>query len=232
KLYFEAVREEVRGYPMDGWPFPQIEKYKNISLKDFLKRQGASNDAVRYIAQGFEDDSLMDFAHDATSHAVPKLWKIRGGNDRLPFAMADSLREKIRYGAAVQRIEQDAKGVRAIYTAAGQHHIESADRMICTIPFTVLRSIEVRPRWTPGKAEAIEKLYIGPVARVFVQTRTRFWEREGLNGFATVDQPMEIWSPTYKTPGKRGIVMSYIYEQLAREYSALPAAQQIERTLD
>src|SRR5262249_2632476 len=69
------------------------------------------------------------------------------------------------------------------------------------------------------------------VARVLVQTRTRFWEREGLNGFATVDQPMEIWSPTYNQPGKRGIVMSYIYEKLAGEYSGLSPQAQIDRTL-
>ena len=80
-------------------------EHVETALNSFsMRRQGASRDAIRYMAEGFEDDSLMDFAHDATSHAVPKLWKIRGGNDRLPFAMADGLREKIRYGAAVQRI--------------------------------------------------------------------------------------------------------------------------------
>jgi monoamine oxidase len=231
KLYFETVREEVRGLPQDGWPFPQVEKYKNISYGEFLKRQGASPDAIRFLAQGFEDDSLMDFAHDATSHAVPKLWKIRGGNDRLPHGMAESLREKIRYGAAAQRIEHDRSGVRATYTAGGTHHVENADYMICTIPFTVLRHIEVSPQWSAEKGAAIRSLYLGPVARVFVQTKSRFWEKDGLNGFAATDQAMEIWSPTYKAPGTRGIVMSYIYEQLAREYSALPREQQIERTL-
>jgi monoamine oxidase len=67
---------------------------------------------------------------------------------------------------------------------------------------------------------------------VFVQTDSRFWEADGRNGFATVDQPMEIWSPTFKEPGRRGIMMSYIYENLAVEYSALSEADQVKRALD
>ena len=88
------------------------------------------------------------------------------------------------------------------------------------------------PGWSASKANAVRNMYMGKVARVLVQTRTRFWERDGLNGFATVDQPMEIWSPTYNQPGKRGIVMSYMYEDLAREYSELPPQVQIDRTLE
>jgi len=95
----------------------------------------------------------------------------------------------------------------------------------------VLRSIEVAPGWSAGKARAVQELYLGPVARVYVQTHSRFWERQGLNGFATTEQPLELWSPTYNQPGTRGILMTYIYEDLAREYSALEPEQQIERTL-
>lgn len=230
-LYFDRLREEIRALPDAGWPFNDFARYKDVSFADYLKGQGASPDAIQYLTFGFEEDSLLDFAHDALSHAVPMLWKIRGGNDRLPHAMAGLLREKIRYGAEVRRIEQTPSETRVTYVAGGVTHTESAARVICTLPFTVLRDIEVSPAWSPPKADAVRRMYLGPVARVFVQTRTRFWERQGLNGFATVDQPLEIWSPTYDQPGSRGIVMSYIYEDLAREYSQLSANAQIERTL-
>ena len=106
--------------------------------------------------------------------------------------------------------------MRVTYLSGGMLHTETADRLICTIPFTVLRDIEVSPTWSAGKDRAIRDLYMGRVARVFVQTRTRFWEQQKLTGFATVDQPMEIWNPTFNQPGTRGILMSYIYERLAR----------------
>jgi monoamine oxidase len=232
KLYFDSLREEIRALPEAGFPYPGFDRYKDVSFGEFLRHQGASSDAIAYLTQGFEDDSLLDFAHDAVSHAVPKLWKIRGGNDLLPRAMAEPLAQQIRYGAEVKRIDQSTDGVRVTFTAGGTHHVEPADRVICTIPFTVLRSIGIAPALSAGKADSVRKLYLGPVARVFVQTRTRFWEQRGLNGFATVDQPMELWSPTYNEPGTRGILMSYIYERLAREYSALAPRAQIERMLD
>ncbi len=230
-LYFDRVREEIRALPKDAWPFREFAHYKDSTYAEFLAQQGASPAAIRLMAQGFEADSLLDFAHDAVSHAVPMLWKIRGGNDHLPRALAEPLRERLRYGAEVRRIEQDARGVRVAYIAGGTHHVERADRAICTIPFTVLREIEVSPAFSAAKRHTIDGLYSGPVARVFVQTRTRFWERDGRNGFASVDQPMEVWSPSFNQPGARGLLMSYAYEDLARETSALPPEVRIERML-
>jgi monoamine oxidase len=232
KLHFEKVRNEVGALQQTDWPFPKMSRYKDITFAEFLRRQGASSDAIEYLSQGFEDDSLLDFAHDAVSHAVPELWKIRGGNDLLPRAMAAELSGQIRYGAAVRQIATSDTGVRVSYTSAGTQQQETADRVVCTIPFTVLRDIEIRPGWSRAKAEAINKLNMGAVARVFVQTRSRFWERQGLNGFASVDQPMELWSPSHNQPGSHGILMTYMYERLAREYSGLEPQAQIDRTLE
>ncbi len=232
QLYFGRVSAELRGLPEDGWPYPEFNRYQDVAFGEFLRRQGASDDAIRYLAQGFEDDLLLDFAHDALSRSVPSMWKIRGGNDLLPQAMARELGERIRYGAEVRRIEQVSGGVRIGYVAGGAELAAAAERVICTIPFPVLRDIEVSPAWSAGKATAIRNLYLSPVARVFVQTRTRPWEREGLNGFATVDRPMELWCPTHDQPGAPGILMAYIYEKSAREYSALEPQVQINRILD
>jgi monoamine oxidase len=230
KLYLDPLEAEVGALPFDGWPFPAFGKYKDLSYAQYLKAQGASSDAIQYLSGGFENDSALDYAHDGLSHAA-SLSKIRGGNDLLPRAMAAELAERIRYGAEVVRIDQSASGVTVSYVTGAGVRLATAERVICTLPFTILRDIEIAPSVSAGKAEAIRNLYMGPVARVFVQTRTRFWEKDGLNGYATVDQPMEIWSPTYGKPGRRGIVMSYIYEDLAKDYSAQPPAAQIERTL-
>ena len=141
------------------------------------------------------------------------------------------MRKQIHYGAAAVRIEQRPTAVSVVFQRGGAHQTMNADRLICTLPFTVLRGIEVAPRWSANKDFAIQHLYLGPVARVFAQTRRRLWEADGRNGFAAVDQPMEIGSPTFSQPGTRGIVMSYIYEALAARYSGLTNDAQVERSL-
>jgi len=232
KKYLGPLQDKARALPAEAWPLPSLAAWGNISLGNYLRQQRASPDAILYLSQGFESDSLLDFVHDSVSHAVPMLWKIRGGNDRLPHALADALRDNIRYGAVVERIAQTPTNVEVTYTNAGSHHRLLADHMICTLPFTVLRDIEVRPQWSTNKAFAIQNAYLSPVTRAYAQTKTRFWEADGRNGFASVDQPLEVWSPTYNQPGKRGIVMSYTYEDLAREYSSMSEEAQVQRSLD
>src|SRR3954468_12324188 len=230
--YLKPLQEKMRAFPDDAWPIAQMAELGDISLGDYLKKQGASSDAIQALSLGFERDSLLDFVHDSISHVVPKLWKMRGGNDQLPFAMAKLVANNIKYEAVVTRLEQKDAGVAVVYTSAGRQHTIQADSVICTLPFSVLRNIPVEPAWPKDKARAINEIYMGPVARVFAQTKSRFWEKDGRNGFATVDQPMEVWSPTYNEPGTKGIVMSYIYEDLALKYSKMSDNEQIETSLD
>src|SRR5205814_9880512 len=68
-------QEKVRPLPADAWPLPSLAEMGEISLGDYLRQQGASPDAILYLSQGFESDSLLDFVHDSVSHAVPMMWR-------------------------------------------------------------------------------------------------------------------------------------------------------------
>jgi monoamine oxidase len=139
----------------------------------------------------------------------PERWhKIKGGSDLLPKAFADRLAEKIHYGAAVGRIEQDAKQARVVFMEAGRKQAFTADNVLCTIPFSVLRNIEL-PALTSRKREVIERTHYDAVSRVYLQTRNRYWEDKGLSGFAFTSGNIEIWQPTWSQPGPRGILMTY-----------------------
>ncbi|MGH9531932.1 MAG: flavin monoamine oxidase family protein [Terriglobales bacterium] len=225
--YYLPLLRKVWSVPPDQWPSADVLPYGEMRLDEFLRRQGASPDAVRYFSFGFEHSSALDFLRDAASHEVHKMFKIRGGNDLLPRAIATELSENIRYGAAVVRIEHDDKGVRAVFQQMGASQTLSADAMIITLPFTVLRRLELAPRFSAEKQRAIDELTYFSVSRVYLQTRTRFWEADGLNGFATTDHPMEIWSPAYGEESPRGLLMSYMYEHLARRVAAMNPGERV-----
>ncbi|MGH9649544.1 MAG: flavin monoamine oxidase family protein, partial [Terriglobales bacterium] len=230
--YYLPLLRKVWSVPPDQWPSADVLSYGDIRLDDFLRRQGASPDAVRYFSFGFEHSSVLDFLRDTASHEVHKMFKIRGGNDLLPRAIAAELSENIRYGAAVVRIEHDDKGVRAVFQQMGANQTVSADLMIITLPFTILRRLELAPRFSSEKQRAIDELTYFSVSRVYLQTRTRFWEAGGLNGFATTDHPMEIWSPAYGEESPRGILLSYMYEDLARRVAAMGAGERVNFGLE
>ena len=79
--------------------------------------------------------------------------------------------------APVIRIEQSSEGVKAVFLAAGSHHTLAADYLICAVPFSVQKGIEVAPPFSPGKRRAIEQLPYLSGSKIFLQSRTRFWAR-------------------------------------------------------
>jgi monoamine oxidase len=128
----------------------------------------------------------------------------------LPKAFAQKLADKIHYGAAVVRIEQDAQSVRAIFLQAGEQQTMTAERLLCALPFSVLRNVEVAPAVSAQKQKIIKKLEYASVSRAYLQTKRRFWEEKKLNGFALTNNGVEIWHPTHSQPGQRGILMTYV----------------------
>ena len=228
--YLDPALKELGNPGAPGWPPDSVKKYDRMSWPEFLRSRGASPGAVELLTSlsGFEDDSALDFLRDDLGHrGAKRLTKIRGGNDLLPRAFAARLAERIRYGSPVVRIEQDAQGVRAVCLEAGSPQTHSADRMICAMPFSCLRRVEISPRFRPEKHAVIEQLYYDPVVRVFLQTRRRFWAAEGLSGFAETDHPMELWHPTFDQPGPRGILMAYLEDGLTRRVAAMPESERV-----
>jgi len=178
---------------------------------------------------GFTDAMTRTFGEDLGG--TPERWqKIKGGTDLLPKAFAQKLASKIQYGAAVVKIDQDASQARVAFLKDGRQHTLTADSVICTIPFSVLRNIEL-PSLSARKKEIIKNTNYDAVSRVYLQTRNRFWEEKGLNGFAFTSGAIEIWQPTWSQPGPRGILMTYARPGEAERITRLKESERIGTTL-
>jgi monoamine oxidase len=218
--YYVDTMRKIGDAIRADWP-PELARLADVSMSDFLRQRGASEDAIHYMLFGFEEDAALDFMRDAFSHHTESLSKIKGGNDQLPRAFAAKLSDVIRYGCAVEHIERSEEHVRVAFRRAGLLDSMEAEAMICTIPFGVLRRIPVTPDWSPGKRAVIDNLNYGAVVRTTFQVRRRYWEDEGLNGFGSSDKNFEVWHPTYGKPGRRGLLQSYVYEDYAHRLDGM-----------
>lgn len=163
------------------------------------------------------DGTLVDSAHVAT-----RTYTIQGGNDRLPRTLAErpELKNRIEYDAAVSRIEDEGSGVR-VTTRAGR--VFTGEQAVITLPFTVLRDLELRGPLSEAKRAVIRGLRATSVTRVFVQTRTRPWVIRNLPGRAATDLPiMYVNDQTVTQPGPAGILESYSAGPRARAWAGLP----------
>ena len=179
--------------------------------------------------EGFTDAMTQNYGGELGG--TPERWqKIVGGTDMLPKAFAQRLGEKIQYGSALVRIEQDARQARVVFLKAGQRQTLTADRVLCTIPFSVLRNIDL-PALSERKRDIIKNTRYDAVSRVYLQTRNRFFEEKGLNGFAFARGAVEIWQPTWNLPGPRGILMTYARPGEAEKITRLNENDRVTTTL-
>lgn len=216
--YLQPLLLQVGDTTAPDWPRPELAELDKVSFAELLRSRGASPGAVSLLRMGFPDllgdgadaVSALDMLREAAQRAASKQsFTVRGGSDRLPLALAARLTDRIQYGSPVVRIEQDASAVRAIVKTGSTHRTLSADHLICTVPFPVLRDVEIVPPLPAEKRQAIAELQLTSVARIFLQTRTRFWESQGLSGVVLTDRPWSVFPRAPDPASHRGILESY-----------------------
>lgn len=211
------------------------DEYDRMSAADFLRSRGASPAAVTLLGLGYlelagdgiESYSALAMLRDfARQRDEKETFAIAGGNDLLPRALAKGLGERVRYGAPVVRIEPGERRAAVVVREAGGPARLEGDRVVCTVPCSLLRTIETAPAWSPAKRRAIESLPYTSVTRVFVQTRRR---RSGPGHLSmTTDLPIGwVWEASAGQPGERGILEAYTAGAAARRLAAMPAAERV-----
>ncbi len=240
--YYLYAEEQVGDPLAPDWPPPAARKYDQMSLADFIRGSGASAGALKLLglrfyldlpANGMEDVSALWVLRDGLlSPGSDTIWKIRGGMDRLPMALADRLSDRILYGCPVARIAHSADGVEVAFEQGGMLQKMSADYLLCTLPFSVLRNLEVSPGFSPGKQQAIREMPYCSVVRCFLQTRSRFWLDEGLSGFALTDLPIKyVFDSTSNPEGRRGLLETYASGPAGKIFEAAPSGERIPLAL-
>jgi monoamine oxidase len=209
--YITSVLPEIGDAGIPDTPPAALRRFDRVVFTDFLRERGASPGAVELLNLGAsENASALQRLRALTWRSGATWWKVAGGNDRLPAAFATRLASRIRYSAPVVKIRHDASGVTVMYRQADAVQELRADHAVCTIPFPVLRHMDVAPL-SSAKRRAIAELPYPDVTKIVLQTRTRFWRAQGLSGFAETDLPLpEVWDLSEGQAGQRGLLVAYV----------------------
>lgn len=237
RKYIEPALREIGDPLAPGWPTPDLlRQYDHISMAELLTSRGASANEIAMLQIMYSDswdngtspDSALCLLRDEAIARKGASFRIRGGNDQLPKALANSLGARVHYRSTVERIRQNNKSVIVTVNAGGRRNQIAADYLICSIPFTVLRSIEVSPAFSEGKQRAIRELTYNSVTRVYVQSPTRPWLADGLSGYAATDLPIgTVWDCSEGQSGPRGILECYTSGERARLLASLSEPKRI-----
>lgn len=223
-----------------NWPYGDgirdtLDEWNGYTLEEFLASHGASPGWRRLYAaeNGTEVRSTTALAwliQSALDWDWGTTYYLDGGLDQIAEALAVSVTGRgaeVRLHCPVGRIEQTDGGTSVTYRdAAGTVRTITADRIVCTQPFPVLRDKTdlSGARLPVDKLGWIEQLQMMPVTRISLQVADRFWKDHGVEGLkiAGTDTAVErIWHSTNLQPGSSGIMQAYLQHQNALTASAV-----------
>jgi len=185
-----------------------LADYDKLSLAQALLEKGVSQKAIELIDISLNYNSinnvsaggvLSDNIRRRASGSVPI--KVDGGNDLIPKALAENAVKngvKILLSSKIKRISQGEKSVKVFYhDRSGRLQSAVANKLVCTIPFSVLREVEFLPGLPQEKRRAIEELDYTLNTKVYLQTKYREWGKRALGASVWTDTRLErIFSST------------------------------------
>jgi len=145
-------------------------------------------------------------------------YHIVGDNDRLPTEIAAHLGpETFRMGHRLEAITRRSDGRVALeFASASEMRTEIVDAALVTVPFSVLRGIDLRRAgFDDRKRAAIARLGYGDHSKLIVQFDTRFWRARGAwpgksSGDLTFDGSFSTtWEATRAQPGATGMLVDF-----------------------
>ncbi|GAA0122956.1 MAG: FAD-dependent oxidoreductase [Clostridium argentinense] len=200
------------------------EKLDNLSIRQVLESKRLSQGAIELIS-GVDSltSPLFNVSYNEVIQEnypvnFSYLYQIDGGMVNLPLAFHRSLtsEEPKEYedipncmlgtcnwksGCVVTGIYKiDTEGERVFIEYNNRNnnkrHMESFDYVICAIPFTTLREVDIAPAFSTRKMQAIKEYNYVDSLKAFFYCRRRFWEENRdygriLNGVSYTDEAIQ-----------------------------------------
>ncbi|BFU89939.1 MAG: Amine oxidase [Nitrospira sp.] len=199
------------------WDSPIAGQLARQSAAQWLEEVKADS-TMRAVVRGLrgffladpEELSLLALV-DQLAGDVPgqtAMYRIEGGNDRLPLALAEHLGEDLRLNSVVRAISQDRNSVRVrVETLNGQESSIQGKYVVLAVPTTTLRSIHMQPPLPAMQARAICSLKYGRTTKALLQFDKSFWRKKGRPRACGTDAPTgAFWDANEEQAGEAGIL--------------------------
>jgi monoamine oxidase len=242
ELWREALRPIIDRLEVEGsraWP-SIVAEYDEYSTRQFLKLQGWSEGAIEIFGLLENQESRMNASFvevllEEVGRNFEDLSQIVGGMDRLPLALFRELSTETQFGARMIAIDQSDRAVTVHFQNRAGRAMVTGDRAIVTVPFSVLRHIDVLQPFSRAKQRAIRELHYDASGKIFLQCRRRFWEGEGIDGGSSVTDlaVRNVYYPEHGRETGRGVLLaSYTWAEDAQRWASLAPGDRISEAVE
>ncbi|MBN8549034.1 MAG: FAD-dependent oxidoreductase [Deltaproteobacteria bacterium] len=231
-------------------PSPQVLDLDRTSLSEYLERigvQGWLKDLIRvaYVTEyGIDADQqsalnliclistdTQDQEFDLYGSSDER-YKIRGGNQRIPNALAQKYQDHIRYGHLLESIAERNGRYRLTFQREGSVAEVDADIVVVAIPFTLLRSVNLPDSFPPQKLQVIRELGYGMNSKMLMGFNSRPWRDLGYSGSFFSGTPYQSgWDNSRAQHCESGGMTIFLGGKTCTDSAAIDAADYAKKSL-
>lgn len=134
------------------------------------------------IDRGFFYNSYLELIREMYLANFTYLYRIENGLVNLPLAFYNALRNINNYGKVTFYLGNRVKGIYYDYLnkkviLKHNNNYSDYDFVICAVPFSQLRSIDINPAFSTQKMKAIMQVNYENAQKTLLLCNERFWER-------------------------------------------------------
>lgn len=227
------------------------EALDRMTLAQWLDRNGVSGWIRRLIDVGYTTEYGLETEEQSALNLLTMIqWSpekfeifgesderfhVRGGNDRITSALAARIDAEIETGTILEAIDERPDGSLDCSFRRGERSFTiAAPHVLVTIPFTMLRQVDLRLALPPHKKRAINELGYGTNAKLMVGFDDRIWRsRYGSNGSVLTDLPFQlVWETSRLQPGQAGVLTNFTGGTHGLELGQSSDAEQARRLVE
>jgi monoamine oxidase len=223
--YQKRIAADIRSLPA-VMTFEQYDSqtlyFDNLSISGYLDSIGMTGFLrtgieVAYLTEyGLENNlqSAINFlylfsAGTATGFEIfgtsDERYKIKGGNQSVTNALYNEVKDEVKTEHLLVRIKEAGTGYQLSFNTGGSTVTVNADMVVCTLPFSVLKEVDLKVTLPSWKTAAIQKLGYGTNAKLFLGFSNRVWRQYGHSAYIFSNADIQTgWDNTQLQEGTAG----------------------------
>jgi len=218
-----------RQLPLDApQTHPQAAAWEAMTVNEWLHQTLGGAEYEAGLSSFLEVILGIDPAHCSFLHFI--FWwgalqcrliddrQIVGGAQQIPLRIAAEMQDRIHLSAPVDKIEQDANGVR-VHSPAGSF---SARHAIVAIPQNLTARLTYTPPLPPERSRFVDRLKGEPVARCALVYPTPFWQRAEMGWGLSDEGPLTYIVDVSPEDGSYGLLSGLIVGRHVHQWGGLP----------
>lgn len=229
---------------------PRAAELDRMSLSEYLERIGASGWVKELLEVAYVGEYGLDAGEQSALNLVfligteptstfqvygesDERYSVRGGNQQITAHLARALEPSLHLEHRLVSVRPRGSGYRLTFERRGAGTKEvDADFVLLTVPFTLLREVELQVDLPEVKRKAIRELGYGTNSKLILGFRERVWRKGGGSGELFTDLPIQSgWDSSRGRPGPAGTYTVFLGGEAGVKVGEGLAREQAQRAL-